>query len=90
MVGFPFDNLINELYLPQFSKEGEKSLPVLISSRVARMDFMAAYRDLLPIEKMLEQEKIELKKYVHELFPNKTVEEKLEAAKIIYTIGTLL
>jgi len=39
---------------------------------------------------MPEGEKKELKKYVHELFPNKTVQEKLEAAKIIYTIGNLL
>ena len=48
------------------------------------------YKSLEPIEKMPEKEKKEMKKYVISLFPEKTPEEKVEACKIIYTIGTLL
>jgi hypothetical protein len=36
------------------------------------------------------KEKKEMKSYVIAMFPDKTIEEKLDACKIIYTIGTLL
>lgn len=88
--GFPLKGLIDEVYLPYFQKMGEAAIPHLINSSVSRMCFLAAYKHLPPIEQMPEKEKKEMKKYVIELFPDKTPEEKIEACKIIYTIGTLL
>lgn len=90
MVGDPLQSLIDEIFLPYFNKEGEKCLPFLVNSNVSKMCFLAAYKTLPPIEEMSEKEKKEMKQYVIDLFPDKTVEEKLQACKIIYTIGTLL
>lgn len=92
-MGWPFsgyDGLIEKVYLPFFNKHGEEGLPALINNSISRMAFLSAYRDLPPIEQMPEKEKKEMKLYVINLFPNYTVEEKLIACKIIYTIGTIL
>lgn len=89
-IGFPFQRIIDELYLPYFNNEGEKAIPFLVNSGVSKMAFLAAYKKLPPIEEMAEREKKEMKQYVIDLFPDKTAEEKIEACKIIYTIGTLL
>lgn len=86
----PFNSLIDEVFIPYFHKHGESSIPFLVNSRMSRLSFLSAYRHLPPIEQMEEQEKKEMKKYVIELFPDKTPEEKIEACKIIYTIGNLL
>jgi len=88
--GFPITGLVNDVFLPYFQKKGEESIPFLVNSRVSRLCFLAAYKHIEPIEKMPEKEKKEMKKYVISLFPEKTPEEKIEACKIIYTIGTLL
>lgn len=89
--GFPFKSLIENVYLPYFHEKGEKALEYLcFSGSVAVKSFLSAYRHLSPIEQMPEKEKQELKKYVLELFPTKTPEEKIQACKIIYTIGTIL
>jgi hypothetical protein len=82
--------LINEVYLPHFQKHGEGAIPSLVNSRVSRICFLSAYKQLPPIEEMPEEEKKEMKAYVISLFPNKTTAEKLEACKIVYCIGTLL
>lgn len=79
-----------QLYLDLFQKEGESVLKAICNCSIPSQVVLSAYKKLTPIENMPEKEKVEMKKYVIELFPNKTIQEKLEACKIIYTIGTLL
>ena len=52
--------------------------------------WLSKYKSLPPIEDMPEKEKKEMKSYVIAMFPTKTIEEKLNACKIIYTIGNCL
>lgn len=81
---------LTEIYLGIFQAQGEPALKTICSLAVPSMIFLEAYKKLPPIEAMPEKEKVEMKKYVISMFPEKTTEEKLEACKIIYTIGTLL
>lgn len=89
-MGWPFNILIKDIYLPKFHKEGEAAIPFFVNSSLARRSFLSEYKNLPPIEKMPEHEKREMKKYVIQMFPDKTTEEKLEACKIIYTLGNIL
>jgi len=77
-------------YLSEFNRRGEQALKDICNLKVPSEIILWEYKKLEPIEKMPEKDKKELKIYVHELFPKKTVQEKLNAAKIIYTIGSLL
>lgn len=81
---------IRDRWLGKFHARGEEMLPFFVNSSLARMLWLSKYKSLPPIEEMPEKEKKEMKQYVIAMFPNKTVEEKLEACKIIYTVGTLL
>lgn len=90
VAGWPFDGLIEKIYLPLFNEKGEAALPFLVNTQISKMSFLAAYKRLPPIEQMPEKEKKEMKKFVINLFTEKNIQEKLEACKIIYTIGTLL
>mgnify|MGYP001470646088 CR=1 FL=1 len=89
-MGWPFDSLIKEVYLPYFQKHGELAIPALVNGKISSMAFLSEYKKLSPIEEMPEQEKKEMKLYVIKMFSDKTIEEKLNACKIIYTIGNLL
>lgn len=96
-MAWPFtgeDGLIEKVYLKGYrERSGEDSenwLKVLLTSSISRMAFLSAYKDLPPIEQMPEKEKEEMKQYVHGLMQGKSVEEKVIACKIIYTIGTLV
>lgn len=92
-MGWPFTGkygLIENVYLPFFNKHGEAAIPHLVNSKVSRLAFLSAYKELPPIEQMAEKENKEMKQFVIETFPDKTPEEKIEACKIVYTIGTLL
>ena len=89
-MGFPFDTLITDVYLPHFQKYGEAAIPRLVNTQVSRQAFLSAYKKLPPIEQMNEKEKKEMKQFVIKLFPHKTPQEKVEACKIVYTIGSLL
>lgn len=86
----PFDDLIKNLYLPYFNEVGEKAIPFFVNTSVGKMAFLSAYKTLEPIESMPENEKKEMWKYVNDLFPDKSEEEKLEACKIVYSLGNLL
>ena len=77
-------------YLRYFTQYGEPSVKTICNCVVPSKIILEEYRKLPPIEKMGEKEKQELKEYVMELFPEKTIEEKVIAAKVIYTIGSLL
>jgi hypothetical protein len=81
---------IRQFWVGEFNKFGEQVLPFQCNSTLMRSLWMNKYKELPPIEEMPEKEKKEMKTYVISMFPNKTIEEKLEACKVIYTIGTLL
>lgn len=96
-MGWPFtgeNGLIEKVYLKLYrAKEGEEAescLKGLLNSTVSRMAFMAAYRDLPPIETLPEKDRKETELYIMELFPEISDEEKDIACKVLYTIGTLL
>lgn len=88
-MGWPYDSLIKKVYIPHFHQNGESAIPFLVNGLLSSKVFLSAYKNLSPIEQMEKKEKDEMKKYVRDLFPNKTPEEKLIACKIIYTIGSL-
>lgn len=90
IAGWPFASLIENVYLPHFHKEGEKAIKHFLNSSIATRSFMSAYKQILPIEEMSEKDKLELKRFVNELIPDKTTEEKLIACKLIHALGTLL
>lgn len=81
---------MRQLFLKMFNERGEQALSFLCTASLPSQLFMSKYKDFAPIETLLPEEKKKMKLYVHELFPGKTVEFKLQAAKIIYTIGTML
>jgi len=74
----------------QQAKSYDSYMQWICTGTLPRKVFLAKYQSLDPIEKMPEQEKKEMKKYVIALFPEKSTQEKLECCKIIYTFGTLL
>jgi hypothetical protein len=84
-----FAPLITE-YLRGFQEKGEPFLKTICNCKVPSEIILSEYRKLPPIERMPEKDKKELKRYVIDAFPYKTIVEKLDCAKIVYTIGTLL
>lgn len=81
---------LREIFLEHFQKHGESSLPFLVNGKISSQVFLADYKSLPPIEQMPEKEKKEMKLFVRELFPEKSVEELVVAATIIYVIGSLI
>lgn len=81
---------LKELFISMFHERGESAIPFLCNSSIPKEVFLCYYKNLPPIEGMPEREKTEMKAFVNDLFPEKTIEEKVDACKIIYTIGTLL
>lgn len=82
--------VLEPIYIEHFHKHGEESIPFLVNGKLSSKVFLAAYKRLPPIEQMPEDEKKEMKAYVNDLFPEKNQEEKVNACKIIYTIGNIL
>lgn len=92
-MAWPFsgkDGLIEKIYLPYFHKHGEGAIPFLVKGTISRMAFLSAYKTLPTMDKMEETEKKEMKLFVNELFKGETPQFRLQACKIVYTIGTLL
>lgn len=81
---------LRQFWIQKFNMRGEEVLPFQCNSSLMKMLWLSKYKELPPIEEMPEKEKKEMKAYVINMFPKKTPEEKLEACKIIYTIGSLL
>lgn len=79
-----------DFWLGKFHAIGEPMIPFFVNCSLPRQLFLSKYKSLPPIEEMPEHEKKEMKAYVIQMFPEKTIEEKLEACKIIYCVGTLL
>lgn len=59
-------------------------------STVASNIFMAKYNNFSPIETLDPDEKLDMKKFAHEMFPGENAEFKLRAVKVIHTFGNLL
>lgn len=87
---WPYESMILDIFIPIFHQKGEGIIPSFVNNKIPNNAFLSAYKYLEPIEKMDEKEKIEMKQYVCKLFPNKSPKDKLNACKIIYTIGNLL
>lgn len=81
---------MRNFYISKFNEYGEPFLITLCNLSLAQTLFLDAYKKLEPIENMPPDEKLDLKKYVHGMFPTKNVDFKLKAAKIIYTLGNLI
>lgn len=81
---------MEHIFLDHFNEHGESSIPFLVNGKVSSLVMLSAYKRLPPIEEMPDKEKQEMKLYINDLFPEKSVEEKVNAAKIVYTIGTLI
>lgn len=81
---------IRQFYLQKFQEQGEDIIPIICNLKVAQAVFLNAYENVEQIEELPEKEKLELKKYVIELFPNKDAEFRLMACKIIQAFGTLI
>ena len=84
-----FKDLI-DMYLGYFAAHGEPALLTICNCKIPSDIILIDYKKLMPIEDLPDKEKKDLKQYVIDLFPDKTIEEKLNCCKIIYTIGTLL
>ena len=56
---------------------------------IPRNIFLVQYKKLPPLETIDKEEKTEWKKFVNEIFPGTPPEFRLQAVKIIYTIGML-
>lgn len=56
---------------------------------VPRQVFLFKYNSLPQLETIPAEEKTEWKKFVNEIFPGTTPQFRLDAVKIIYTIGVL-
>lgn len=83
-------NQLLYMYLDYFSGHGEQAIKTICNCSVPSQIILMSYKKLPPIENLSEKEKKELKQFVIETFPEKTIQEKLNCCKIIYTIGTLL
>lgn len=81
---------LRQFWVGQFHARGEEMIPFFVNTTLSRQLWLNKYKELPPIESMNEKEKKEMKQYVIAMFPNKTTAEKLEACKIIYTVGVCL
>ena len=81
---------IRQFWIGKFHAIGEPMIPLFVNCSLPRQLWLSKYKTIPPIEQMPDHEKKEMKAYVIAMFPDKSIEEKLEACKIIYTVGTLL
>lgn len=80
------DNKYETVYI-----NSEDILKNFCTLNVPRNTFLSKY-ELLPekMDKMAENEKLELKKYVNETFKGETPEFRLNACKVIFTLNQCL
>lgn len=78
------------LYLSFFSNHGESALKAICNCSIPSQVVLLKYKSLPPIETLPDEEKKKLKEYVIELFPEKTIEEKINCCRIVYTVGSFL
>lgn len=79
------------MYVEEFHKNGESTLKAICNCVVPSKIILEKYKTLeVKLEDLPQKDKDELKAYVREMFPDKSPEEKMKAAKIIYTIGNII
>lgn len=83
-------SLIDNVYLPYLQQHCEAAIVPIVRSTVARKCFLSAYEKLPPLSDMPEKEKVEMKTYINQLFKNETPQFRLDACKVVYTIGNLI
>jgi len=81
---------MRQYWIGEFNRLGESVLPFQVNSNLMKKLWLSKYKTLPPIEEMPDKDKKEMKAYVIAMFPEKTIQEKLDACKIIYTIGSSL
>lgn len=69
--------------------EYQTILKFMCTASVPRLLFLSAYQKLPPIEAYPREEKDEWKKFINEIFPGTPPAFRLEAVKIVYTVGVL-
>jgi len=84
-----FDHIISS-YVLYFYDKGESVIQSIVNCKVPSEIVMMKYKTIPPIETMPLKEKEEMWLHMKETFPEKTKEELIDAAKIYYTIGSLL
>lgn len=83
------DGLFSE-YLGMFNKDGEDFIKAVVNCTVPSSVILEKYKSLPQIESLSEKERKELWEYANELYPDKTKEEKINIAKIVYCIGSFI
>ena len=81
------DDMIKNIYLPFFHKEGEAAIKSICSSKVPMDVFLMAYNRIAPIP---QNEVEELFAYATELFPEETEHFRMNVAKVTYTLAHYL
>jgi hypothetical protein len=81
---------LRQFWIGEFNKFGEGVLPFQCESSVMKIAWLDKYKNMPPFSTMPEEEKKETMKYVIDMFPDRSPEEKMEACHIIYTIGNSL
>ena len=81
------DEMIKQIYLPLFHKEGESAIKTICSCKVPMEVFLMAYQRIAPIPP---EEVEELFAYATELFPDETEIFRMNVAKVTYTLAHYL
>ena len=79
-----------QIALNSFQDKGEPALRTICNCKVVSYAILLKYKSLERIEDMPDKDKKDLKAYIIQMFPEKTIQEKVNAAKIVYTIGNLI
>lgn len=69
------------------SENSEETLKAMCNLSVPAEAILSKYPELPSLESLEPEDKLDIKKTVHEMFPGKSPEFKLRAAKIIYTFS---
>lgn len=81
---------LTDLYLEMFHKKGEDVFGFLCKNTLSKRVLMTHYKKFPPIENVTKKERWDLYRYVIQRFPEMERMDKMESARIIYTIGNLL
>jgi len=78
------------LYLDMFYQRGGEALPTLTKLTAPKLVWLSIYKDFPPIESISKKERWDLFRYVIASFPEYERMDKMDAARIVYTIGNCL
>ncbi len=78
------------VYMDWWNRKGVAGLPFLIEGKVSSVVLLIQYKKFPALETLPPKEMTDLMQFAQELYPEGDDEILLKAAKITYTIGTLL